>query len=481
MFRLTITSVTAFRRIFLTTRAFLWALGVACVLAAGVSPCGAQDIPNIEKEDTPATQPTRRGTRTPFRPRGGTSVPRVNLVDVVIITEQPGMKVSLNGRVLPNSNANRRINAKLAPKTYTVVTSGTDQPTKSFTITVTPARTMFNLAQIPPIGNQPVATISSNSNNTPSTNNTAAATKADAAPIPASAPPLNALANPEEVVSRYLNPQLSTTITESDWQQVEQVTSEALQTVQSNPKLHGLKLFAQGQIAYLRKDHATAAVLFNNAKLVVPDSALVHYGLGNNLLTTNQAKAAFDAYQRAVTLNPKLALGYKGMGDAATKLGRTKDAFANYNRARELGYASPSLSLEIARDHVRERRWQQAIDTLTPLAQVQPTDETYVLLGDSYVGLKQPYSAMQAYLRATQLNGKSAASFFKYGAMMFDLREYSATVEAMERALALDTAGRNINRERAREYVEKSNKALQKMRGQNESSGPLQILRALKP
>lgn len=422
----------------------------------------AQQVPNIEKEDAPQ-QPKKRVSRTPVRSRG--VAPRSKLIDVVIITELPGTNVALNGKTINAKNPARRISTKLVPQTYTVVTSGDGQPTKSFSITVTPERTMFNLGQIPTVDAQRASGSATASPVTPSSVAAAAAvtppTNTSAA---AAVPPLNALTNPEEVVNRYLDPQLNETIAADDWQKVEQVTTEALRTIQ-NPKLNGLKLFAQGQLAYLRKDYATAAVLFNNAKLAVPDSALVFYGLGNNLLATNQAATAISAYQRAVALNPQLALGYKGMGDAASKLGKTKEAFAHYNRARELGYASSGLNLEIARNNVRERRWQQALDTITPLLQKQPTAELFILLGDSYSGLKQPYSAMQAYLRATQINDKSAASFYKYGEMMFDLHEYAATIQAMERALALDTAGRDINRERAREYVIKANKALQKTRG----------------
>lgn len=266
---------------------------------------------------------------------------------------------------------------------------------------------------------------------------------------------------PSEVIRRFLDPKLTDSVTPADWQAA-QTQAAALYALNSlEPQLEVQALFTDGQLAFLRRDYKSAIASFNNAALVMPSSALSYYGLGNAYLASAQLSEAYRAYQRAIELNPQLSLAHKGMGDVLSRQGKNKEAYGYYERARVLGYASPETNLSAARTLLKQRRWSQALREFLVISRTHPTAEVYIGIGDCYLGLKQQFSAAPAYQKAVELDPKSALAHYKYGALVYEGREYASAAAALERALELDPAGAVIDRDRAREMAAK---AAQKMR-----------------
>lgn len=258
-----------------------------------------------------------------------------------------------------------------------------------------------------------------------------------------------------EVLRRFSDPKQTDRVTAAEWQLVQQQTSVAFAANPGDAQVRAQSLFAQGQLAYLRRDYAGALVAFNNAALALPSSALAYYGLGNAYLATNQLTESLRAYQRAVELDDGLAMAYKGAGDVLTRQDKTKDAFPYYERARLLGYFSADTSLNMAQNLMRRERWAEAIRELSELSKAHPSAAVFVSLGDCYMQLKQPLSAAPAYRRAIELDPNSAQAHARYGEMMYGSREYAAASEALERALALDRTGASkINRARVRKMAD---------------------------
>ncbi|HEX5709416.1 MAG TPA: tetratricopeptide repeat protein [Pyrinomonadaceae bacterium] len=257
-----------------------------------------------------------------------------------------------------------------------------------------------------------------------------------------------------DVFARFLDPKRTDSVTLADWQLAREQTAATYTQNSLDPLNIAQALFAEGQVAHLRGDHASALVAFNNAALTTPGSALAYYGLGNAYLATNQLSEAGRAYQQAIRNNTSMAIAYKGMGDVLARQGKDKDALDYYARARSQGYDSPSLDAARGRTLLRLRRWQQALDTLLPLSRKAPSTDVLLGVGDAYVGLKQPMSAAGAYRQAAQQDPKSALAHYKYGELSHQMREWATAVEALERALALDPAGTSINRSRAREMAD---------------------------
>jgi Tfp pilus assembly protein PilF len=69
-------------------------------------------------------------------------------------------------------------------------------------------------------------------------------------------------------------------------------------------------------------------------------------------------------------------------------------------------------------------------------------------------------SASKAYLKATELDPKSAIAHYRYAEVMYKLREWATAMESYERALALDTTGATVNRKQARERANEAAKKL---------------------
>jgi tetratricopeptide (TPR) repeat protein len=291
---------------------------------------------------------------------------------------------------------------------------------------------------------------------------------AEPAPSPtpeeAAGPPADPLADADAVIKRFLDVKETEGVRADDWKALRERTNAALERDPANSQLKARALAADGQIAYLAGDFASALVAFKQAALAEPSLALAHYGLGNSYLATNQPAEAFKAYSQAATVNSELALAYRGMGDALTKQNKTKEAAQYYNRAKSFGQPLPAdTGLAAARDLKKRKRWAQALKEFQDVAASRPTADVYVEIGDCYVGLEQPLSASQSYRKATEIDPRSALAHYKFGEVMQKMREYGAAMEAFERALALDQQGTVINRKRAREMADDAAEKLKKM------------------
>ncbi|HEX8455916.1 MAG TPA: tetratricopeptide repeat protein [Pyrinomonadaceae bacterium] len=443
-------------------------------LAYGVpaATAAAQDRPNIandavtvekkngaEKEKEAGKQgggdATRGGGNGGSR-RRQRATPAAAPLEVVFTTDLPESDVFLNSpgggrpQKLGKTDGEGKLAVKLPRGTHSVTVSHIGHRTERSDIEVRPGNTNFSFSVALP---EPKAdTVAAKAEPTPTPVEDAAEKEAAAA------------AAAEETVKRYLDAQQSANVTASDWQLFATHTNSALEKDSGNASLKARSLFAQGQLDYLRGDYPNALVAFNRAVLAAPDLVAAHYGLGNAYLATNQPAQAIKAYQRAAELNPDLVLAYKGIGDAFTKQGKSKEANAYYERAKRFGPVPASSNLDAARLSMRRKRWAEALKELLEISKTQPSADVFIYIGDSYDGMKQPLSASQAYQKASELDPKSALAAYRYGEMMFELREYATAMEALERALALDQTGVTINRKRAREMADKSAEQLRKLK-----------------
>jgi tetratricopeptide (TPR) repeat protein len=255
----------------------------------------------------------------------------------------------------------------------------------------------------------------------------------------------------EEIIRRFLDSRSPDVVTEADWKEVLSQSEKALAQQASNTQIKARMLFAHGQLAYLKGDYAIALVAFNEATKAQPNLAPAFYGSGNAFVANNLLPEALKAYQQAVQLQPDFILAHKALGDAYTKSGNYKEASASYLRARQKGYNSPDLVLAIARSHMREQRWNQALDELKPLALEGGVGATVLVTrGECYEGLKYPLSAALAYSKAVEADTNNPIALYKLGSIFYTMREFRSAKEALDRAIILDPKGEKINLSEAR-------------------------------
>lgn len=403
----------------------------------------------------PAQQP-----RTPIR-RQPRNVPAP--LDVTFTTDVPQSDIYINqpgqrSQKLGTTDTEGKLTVKLARGSHSITASHIGKRIVRQQIEVKQGNTAFNFALTLPV----------------ETNDSDAAKKDDASAANDEAnakdqdkekktdPFSDAHNAAEDVIKRYLDSTETDSITSSDWQLVQTQTSAELEKEPNNPRLKAQALFAQGQLAYLRGDYPNALVAFNKARLTDPNMVVAQYGLGNAYLATNQPQEALKAFQRAADLNPQLALAFKGSGDALTKQGKSKEALSFYDKAKNLGSTSVATSPNSVANLMKRKRWSEALKELLEISKTDQNVNVFVNMGDCYFELKQPLSAAQAYRKATEVDPQSALAAFRYGAMMFQLREYATAMEALERALALDQSGITINRNKARDMANKASEKLRK-------------------
>jgi hypothetical protein len=75
-----------------------------------------------------------------------------------------------------------------------------------------------------------------------------------------------------EVLRRFSDPKQTDRVTITEWQAAQQQTAVAFAANPLDSQIRAHSLFAQGQVAYLRGDYASALVAFNNAALALPPS-----------------------------------------------------------------------------------------------------------------------------------------------------------------------------------------------------------------
>lgn len=300
----------------------------------------------------------------------------------------------------------------------------------------------------------------------------------------------------DQIIRRFTNYQQTSGVSERDWQSVINQT----QNNQNSPNARAQMLFARGEMAYRRADYSNALINFNGASQSLPTSALPYYGIGRVYLATKQSEQAENAFEKAIKLERGFALAYKGMGDALTAQGKSKKAQEYYSEAAKLGFAGrasgqsnppsnipnngssfannsqpaqPNVSpnsvyeseLRSARALTAGRKWAQSMTKLQNLMRSYPTADVYIAMGDNYMGTKKMLSAQQSYRKATELNPNSAMAFYKTGLVMYEMNEFQASSDALEKSLILDQQGTVINRQEARKIADEAGERVRNPNG----------------
>jgi Flp pilus assembly protein TadD len=426
-----------------TARIFLVrALGVLVLTSMYVWPAGALTIQTaqkskieqeLDKKNTGNKKDT--GNQPPSTTKSGhtKSVSRRTTsgeFPITFVSDVTGAEISLDGKVIGIIQPDKRLRVNVKQGRYTAKASLKGYNPQSIPVAVY-GQSVYTIVLGKPIPT-PAPTPVSTPAPTPAASSTEPATT-DEKPSP----------SVDDLLRRFIDPVETNKLTVADWQEVTEKADDS--TEQGAARVH----LGRGQLAYLARNFAESVSEFNRATAALPESGIAYYGLGNAYLATNQPIEAANAYKRAIDLTPEVAaLANKGLGDSYTKLHKTKEANSHYSKARELGYLSPEINRRIAQNLMSEKQWAKALKELEAIDENNDSSaERYLLVGESLENLKRNLNAYHAYLKATELDPKSAIAFAKLGDVLFSERDFSSASEAYERALALDTTGASIDRQ----------------------------------
>lgn len=152
------------------------------------------------------------------------------------------------------------------------------------------------------------------------------------------------------------------------------------------------------------RDYQTAAALAGNAIAAQPDWFLSHLNLGNALQGQRRHAEAIDAFQKAVTLNPKSAEAYLNLSDALYQAGRPGEAA---DMAVQAILAAPDMA------------------------------EAHINFGNALLALGSPDEAVEAYVKATRLDPGNALAWLNMGNAHASTGAVDAAIDCYHRSIAL--------------------------------------------
>lgn len=207
------------------------------------------------------------------------------------------------------------------------------------------------------------------------------------------------------------------------------------------------------RILDLRPDHALAAVELGNLAAQAGDietamrqyqSVAQDHGSGANnlavlLLDRGELRAAVDALEASIRLEPDIAIAYQNLGVAYQQLGQRDAA----NRAfREALRINPSLAVaryHLGMEHLSRRDYLRAGMAFEQVLEQDPAcAPAYLGLGLVYREIGDLPRAVDAFHRATQLDPTSWTAQFQLGRAQAELGRLAESRAALLKVLELD-------------------------------------------
>jgi tetratricopeptide (TPR) repeat protein len=262
------------------------------------------------------------------------------------------------------------------------------------------------------------------------------------------------------LLEAYKDPARTESVTLKDWQAIYKQEMQKQLNGDTADDIEAVSSFAQGQIELAQGNQKKAISAFNASTVFLPNSALAHYGLGNAYLANNQLAEATAAYQKAIQLDVKFPFPYKQLGDVMMAQGKNKEAAGFYQQAKNLGLNNAGLRLNLAETQIKMKNCVGALKELEVLQNENPSTGVFLALGGCYAEMKRPVSAIEAFNKAIELDSASPVAYFKVGEIYVDQKEYEKAKESLEKALALDVEGRQVNRKEVQDLIEKARKRI---------------------
>jgi tetratricopeptide (TPR) repeat protein len=156
----------------------------------------------------------------------------------------------------------------------------------------------------------------------------------------------------------------------------------------------------------------------------------------------NYAQAA-EEFKAVVEEQPDWPGGHRMLGQSLLKLNRSQEALTHLRRAYDLQPDDVAVQLILGQAYVQAKRYRDASELLgninvasLPKAQQGALHQMRAIAFDK---TGQTSRAIQELARAVQLNPNSGDLQFQHGTMLFNNGDTAAAVQALEKAVSLDS------------------------------------------
>lgn len=203
-------------------------------------------------------------------------------------------------------------------------------------------------------------------------------------------------------------------------------------------------------VAYGDSDkYREAAEANEQAILINPNVAEVHYNLGINYLHLGRFDEAVESFNQVLRIWPESADAYDGLGSAYMNLKSYQKAVESFKQAIHINPDDGFACLRLGLTYGHLRRPQEAVEAFKQAIRINPDNaEAYVDSGFNYFVLKRTQEAVEAFKQAIRINFDDAGAHYGLGlTYLYQLKNKGAAIDEYKILTKLDNdmAGKLFN------------------------------------
>lgn len=186
-------------------------------------------------------------------------------------------------------------------------------------------------------------------------------------------------------------------------------------------------------------DDRAALNAFNRVIELEPNHAGAWMNRGNALFNLEQAEDALSAYDRAIELRPDDGFSWGARGDALYDLERIDEALISWNKSLELKPDNPEVwynkGLALG---INLGQWEEALTSLEQAIALNSTDvQFWFYRGIALSSLNQLEEALTSWDKVLEIKPDFRDAWINKGVVLQKLGRYSEAIEANNQAIGL--------------------------------------------
>jgi tetratricopeptide (TPR) repeat protein len=145
--------------------------------------------------------------------------------------------------------------------------------------------------------------------------------------------------------------------------------------------------------------------------------------------------AAQDAFQRVVEIDKTNVMAHFYLGYINYFNRNYEKAEEYYLQALELDPQNTDILQQLSKTYLQQFKYEEAVDILHKLAEIQESKETWLQIGDTYTKIEYYEDAADAYRKAIELDTDYAEAYKQLGLMYYDQELYDKAIQPLEEAV----------------------------------------------
>lgn len=146
-------------------------------------------------------------------------------------------------------------------------------------------------------------------------------------------------------------------------------------------------------------------------------------------------QSAQEAFERVIEIDKTNVMAHFYLGYINYFNRNYEKAEEYYLQALELDPQNADILDQLSKTYLQQFKYEEAVDILHKLAEVQQTKETWLQIGDTYTKIEYYEDAAEAYRKAIELDKEYADAYKQLGLMYYDQELYDKAITPLEEAV----------------------------------------------